>query len=237
MGSYAALGALGVMIWSMLPAFIAAGKGRNGFAYYFLSWIISPLWGTIVVACLPNLKKRRYKCWKCGTEGPFPNDGPCTNCGSTLRVWYYPDERIYKCRKCGTEGPFPNDGPCPKCGSTKRFWYDAPMMNIVESTDTWPKDQEKRYKCGKCGTDGPFEGDPQKSACPKCGCVLKEWYTAKLSSQNNEISLEKEKAPCSPKHNAKLQIVKCAFCGYEGSFDENDACPKCGCVIKNSSLS
>lgn len=53
--SYIAGRFIGIILWSLLPGFIAKHKGRNFFGYYFLSWLISPLFSTIIVLCLKNL--------------------------------------------------------------------------------------------------------------------------------------------------------------------------------------
>ena len=46
---------IGLLLWPLLPAFIAKKKGRSALGYYFLSWLISPLIVTIIVLCLRNL--------------------------------------------------------------------------------------------------------------------------------------------------------------------------------------
>ncbi len=86
----------------------------------------------------PEAQKKRYKCEKCGRDGPFIKDGSCPNCGSTKKTWYeatlkthigtWPEdqEKRYKCGKCGTDGPFVGDDKydgCPNCGCVLKEWY------------------------------------------------------------------------------------------------------------------
>ena len=46
---------IGIALWALLPATIARKKGRSFAAYYFLSFVISPLVTTIIILCLKPL--------------------------------------------------------------------------------------------------------------------------------------------------------------------------------------
>ena len=48
---------LGWIIFSGLAAWLATQKGRSGFAWFLLSFLLSPLFGIIGVAIAPSLKK------------------------------------------------------------------------------------------------------------------------------------------------------------------------------------
>jgi hypothetical protein len=48
------------LLWILLaiiPAAIASRKGRSGVGWFFISWLISPLFAGIIVACLKPLKE------------------------------------------------------------------------------------------------------------------------------------------------------------------------------------
>lgn len=48
---------VGIALWALLPGFIAKKKGRNFWAYYFLSFIITPLITTIITLCLRRVSE------------------------------------------------------------------------------------------------------------------------------------------------------------------------------------
>lgn len=43
---------IGIALWALLPGFIAKKKGRSFWAYYLLSFVITPLITTIITLCL-----------------------------------------------------------------------------------------------------------------------------------------------------------------------------------------
>lgn len=43
---------IGIVLWALVPGFIAKKKGRSFWGYYFLSFLISPLISTIVTLCV-----------------------------------------------------------------------------------------------------------------------------------------------------------------------------------------
>ncbi len=49
---------VGVLLWALVPGFIAMAKGRSFLGYYFLSLLITPLITMIITLCLSNLKKQ-----------------------------------------------------------------------------------------------------------------------------------------------------------------------------------
>lgn len=48
---------IGIALWALLPGFIAKKKGRSFWAYYLLSFVITPLITTIITLCLSKIKK------------------------------------------------------------------------------------------------------------------------------------------------------------------------------------
>lgn len=49
---------VGVLLWALVPGFIALAKGRSFLGYYFLSLLITPLVTMIITICLSNLNKQ-----------------------------------------------------------------------------------------------------------------------------------------------------------------------------------
>lgn len=49
---------VGVLLWALVPGFIALVKGRSFLAYYLLSLLITPLVTMIITICLSNLNKQ-----------------------------------------------------------------------------------------------------------------------------------------------------------------------------------
>lgn len=48
---------LGIILWSLLPGFIASKKGRSFIGYFLLSFVLTPLVTTIITLCLSNKNK------------------------------------------------------------------------------------------------------------------------------------------------------------------------------------
>ena len=44
-----------IALWALIPGFIARKKGRSFWGYFFLSFLITPLFSTIVILCLRKL--------------------------------------------------------------------------------------------------------------------------------------------------------------------------------------
>lgn len=93
---------IGIALWALIPGFIAKKKGRNFWGYYFLSFLISPLFAMIITFCLTNLNKTE------AVESTYVNGENadsskndivryCRKCGNAL------PERARFCNKCGTE--------------------------------------------------------------------------------------------------------------------------------------
>lgn len=48
---------IGIALWALIPGFVAQKKGRSFAAYFFLSFVITPLVTTIITLCVSNLNK------------------------------------------------------------------------------------------------------------------------------------------------------------------------------------
>ena len=46
---------IGIALWALIPGFIAKHKNRSFWAYYFLSFLITPLFTMIITLCLSKL--------------------------------------------------------------------------------------------------------------------------------------------------------------------------------------
>ena len=46
---------IGLALWALIPGFIARGKGRSFWGYYFLSFLITPLITMIITLCLSSI--------------------------------------------------------------------------------------------------------------------------------------------------------------------------------------
>ena len=73
---------IGILLWALVPGFIARSKGRSFWGYFFLSLLITPLITMIITLCLSNLKKQCQ-------ESQIQNESPKT--------------KICKCGKCNTQ--------------------------------------------------------------------------------------------------------------------------------------
>lgn len=48
---------IGIALWALIPGFIAKKKGRSFAAYFFLSFVITPIITMIITICVKNLNK------------------------------------------------------------------------------------------------------------------------------------------------------------------------------------
>lgn len=113
---------IGIALWALIPGFIARNKGRSFWAYYFLSFLISPLITIIIAACRSNLNAVY--------EGSVTNTEGYTSTAATS----------WECRLCGTVNDA-NYGQCKKCGAHNARKKPASTPAVA---DAWV--------CGNCGT-------------------------------------------------------------------------------------
>ncbi len=52
---------IGIVLWALLPGFIARKKGRSFALHFFLSFLLSPLIMTIVALCESNKYKETHQ--------------------------------------------------------------------------------------------------------------------------------------------------------------------------------
>ena len=86
---------IGIAAWAILPGSIARKKGRSFWAYYFLSFLISPLITTIIVVLLSNISNEP----ELYSEPPRPSSNDfvelCENCGADI------SNDLNQCHICG----------------------------------------------------------------------------------------------------------------------------------------
>ena len=135
---------IGISLWALIPGFIAKSKGRSFAAFYFLSFLITPLLSMIITLFLrrnegtdPNEQldlTKRYICKACGSYSPEPLSR-CPQCGdqSGYKDRYskiaVPIEKRFKCRSCGAEFSERQDR-CPSCG-VGQYILERPTIPFV----------------------------------------------------------------------------------------------------------
>ena len=93
------------MFWlacSLIPAVVAAKRGRSGVGWFFIGTLISPLIATIVVVAIENLSKKR--CEACGEQIPVAAH-VCPFCkkknvSEKIPSEFTPDDLAKKCPSC-----------------------------------------------------------------------------------------------------------------------------------------
>ncbi|MBR2309841.1 MAG: hypothetical protein IKA47_04830 [Oscillospiraceae bacterium] len=112
---------IGMALWALIPGFIAKGKGRSFWGYYFLSFLLSPLVAMIITLCLSNLNSTKPTAfWVCASCGAKNSEvyNRCTVCGSTESKQLNKVATSWQCQHCGTENSM-SYSQCKKCGNLK----------------------------------------------------------------------------------------------------------------------
>jgi len=78
-----------IALWALVPGFIARNKGRSFGAYYFLSFLITPLITMIITICLKDnqitgFNTSKKQCPNCGTEYNY-YESVCHKCRTPLK--------------------------------------------------------------------------------------------------------------------------------------------------------
>lgn len=231
---------IGILLWALVPGFIARSKGRSFWAYYFLSLLITPFITMIITLCLSNLKKqipndshqdenqqtKICKCGKCDTQRE-DNSEPCRVCGSTMKRYEYVESSKiskYKCEDCGTIGNFA--GNCPTCGSSRKVLFDESSPIDIHAKK---EIDDKLEICELCG----------KSTIELKSCVIKDSMGTRYRRlcnecivKNNASEVETTALSVEDKNKDK-HCDDSIFCRHCGSrlVDGAVFCNKCGTKV------
>ena len=233
---------IGILLWALVPGFIARSKGRSFWGYFFLSLLITPLITMIITLCLSNLKKQCQesqiqnespktkicKCGKCNTQRE-DNGEPCSVCGSTMKIFEYIESNVvstYKCGDCGNVGDF--TGNCPMCGSSNKFLVNN-EPNIIQTKESI---DEKKEICELC----------EKPTDELKLCVIKDSLGTRYRRLCNECiikynAVEVKNSKSSVEFENKNNDCDCddsSFCKHCGAklVDGAVFCNKCGTKVK-----
>lgn len=108
---------LGIALWALLPGYIAMKKGRHFWAYYFLSFLITPLLTFLITIFLKNLTPTEVQ--------SMPDTGSTTFCQMTPSSQMTDTDttpsmqamqKIRFCGQCGFE-LFEESKYCSQCGA------------------------------------------------------------------------------------------------------------------------
>lgn len=127
---------IGIALWALIPGFIAKKKYRNFWAYYFLSFLISPLITMIIALCVSDKICEHY------AENPPPyKPGPEYQERSSNK-FTGSDHHVFFCRKCG-EKLIEDSCFCSKCGTE---------IEVVDQPPVAKKESDSVWVCEKCKT-------------------------------------------------------------------------------------
>lgn len=162
---------IGVILWSLIPGFIALKKRRSFWGYFFLSFLITPLITTIIVLCLKNLNKDGNSgdldrvmlfCPVCGFTGSdkrSKNSQRCPKCNTFLKrteltaeQWHLmtPEEKNVQKRTWGLYvPPTVNYDLPPTSGTTTNQLPDGNTLNCRYCGAEIPKDSVFCQYCGR----------------------------------------------------------------------------------------
>lgn len=113
---------INIALWALLPGFIAKKKGRSFWAYYLLSFVITPLITTIITLCLSKIQDEEVPTVQSeatAVEKIITTDTAETEQGVTPLQREVSDtvpRKIMYCRRCGSKLI---DGSefCSSCGN------------------------------------------------------------------------------------------------------------------------
>ncbi len=88
---------IGWLVFSVVVAVAASSRGRSGFGWFLLSFILSPLLAIILVLVLPKIGQAAMATDEIGGRISEATHVRCPDCRELVRK----DAR--KCKHCGTE--------------------------------------------------------------------------------------------------------------------------------------
>jgi ribosomal protein L32 len=140
----------GILLWSLIPGFIAMAKGRSFWFYFLISLIISPLISTIIIICLSTIPER---------EAPRPQSKPSI---------FQDTLQEKQCPTCG-KLQMANRETCAFCGTSLIY---VPIF-IPASKDSPAKPAPKIISCPHCGKTQTSN----RTNCYSCGADLTTMIT------------------------------------------------------------
>lgn len=222
---------IGILLWALVPGFIARSKGRSFWGYFFLSLFITPLITMIITLCLSNLKKQNQenqiqneipktktcKCGKCNTQRE-DNGEPCSVCRSTIKKYEYIESNVismYKCGDCGNVGNI--TGNCPMCGSSHIYRVEE----VPNNTQIKEPINEKAEICELC----------KKPAKELKKCVIKDSLGTRYRRLCNEcIAIHNATEIEAPTSSVQVAIKNNNHC------DDSTFCQKCGAELVDGAV-
>lgn len=101
---------IGIALWSLIPGFIAKKKGRSFWAYYFLSFVITPLITIIITLCV----KRKIEEDQDDVSDAAIAEQPMTALPQEAAEMV--PRKIMYCQRCGSKR-IEGSNFCSKCGN------------------------------------------------------------------------------------------------------------------------
>lgn len=198
---------LGIALWALLPGFIAKKKGRSFAAYFFLSFLITPLITTIITLLLGEVglpeaeqtvingnsdtvaskrieESRKETVHALPETASPPAESPTSAKESSNPSW--------ACDRCGTVNP--NYLSTCQCGRRKNDClvdFHAKEHNKNCSVVSEPTEEDLNVKeqlsatgvlfCRECGT----KLNPEARFCSECGTAVSFPSTMEKQTENN----------------------------------------------------
>ena len=104
---------VGVALFALIPGFIANAKGRSFWVHFILSFIFSPLLGTILVLCLKRVPTEQH------TSVTYNNYYPTNHHPENSTPHTAKQKNVLYCSNCGAQ--IAEDSVfCCYCGSKVR---------------------------------------------------------------------------------------------------------------------
>jgi hypothetical protein len=156
-----------VIIWLVLCGTVGAyagNKGRSGVGAFFLSLLLTPLVGfVIVLAMRPNEAAQGKKCCPECSEFVQPNAKICRFCQHRFTE---ADRLATEVEQLAAKG-IPAGPPCPKCGSVNTFLF----WEKLKTSRWWKHAHARFFHCHNCSEKWKPEGSPVESSLSS-GVVL-----------------------------------------------------------------
>ena len=190
----------------------AERRGRNYWAFFWLSFLVSWVIMGIIVAVLPYDHEHSTSKNRSNPTAPASDKTACPFCAEDVKV------QALVCKHCGRD-----------IGDALKDQRDAFITEQEHAARDQPNFEGPAFECRECGVFSPMTSEDAElpDNCPSCGtgAAFLHKYVPEDAEPNEELAIPDAKIDGTHLH--------CRSCGKDSEFPGGshtipEGCPKCG---------